>query len=70
MYDLLKYNLFANQIFIILCSDHYYPEELYSSDLVWPCHKDITEDDYMSRISWQIDDTYNFMNEGILRISV
>ena len=47
----------------------WYPEELYASDLVWPCHKDMTEDDDMSRISWQIDDAYNFMNEGILRIS-
>ena len=46
-----------------------YPEELYASDLVWLCHKDMTEDDYMSRISWQIDDAYNFMNEAILRIS-
>ena len=46
-----------------------YPKELYASDFVWPCHEDMTEDYYMSRISWQIDDAYNFINEGTLRIS-
>ena len=44
-------------------------QELYASNLVWPCHEGMTEDDYMSRISWQIDDAYNFMNGGIQRIS-
>ena len=46
-----------------------YPLNLYSADLVWPCHRDMTNADYMKCISAQIDEAHMFMYQVLLRVT-
>ena len=47
-----------------------YPENLFSSDLIWPCSHDMHSGKYMSHISVQIDKAYSFLSEALQRVSV
>ena len=48
---------------------HMYPEKLFSSDLIWPCHCDMDSGQYMLCISAQIEEAYNFLCEALERVS-
>ena len=46
-----------------------YPENLFSSDLVWPCDHDMDSGQYILHIAAQIEEAYNFLSEALARVS-
>ena len=45
-----------------------YPEHLFFGDLIWSSHTETTHWEYMKCISGQIDETYMFIHQALLRV--